>query len=218
MSLFARASWPGDHRDEIVAGALVAAVIVVLGYASGIGAPAPTTFDTAAPSTSPAPSASVSPSQGTASGYPGAPGGDTGAGSSGDSWAGGGGAGIPIASDTSSGDGHGGQETGGGNGGQMPMPGPSDSASHSPSPKPSPSPSPTPPDGCQKGEVHLVQPLLSGTLTSLTGPLDGLLGPDASGGTASPTPSPSSSPSSADLSSLCVGVAPSPSVLPEVLR
>ena len=100
----------------------------------------------------------------------------------------------------------------------MPTPGPSDSASRSPSPKPSPSPSPTPSDGCQKGEVHLVQPLLKGTLTSLTDLLDGLLGPDASGGTAFPAPSPSSSPSSTDLSPLCVDVAPSPSVLPEVLR
>ncbi|WP_153542669.1 hypothetical protein [Streptomyces sp. RB17] len=66
--------------------------------------------------------------------------------------------------------------------------------------------------------MHLVQPLLNGTLTSLTDLLDGLLGPDASGVAASPTPAPSSSPSSTDLSPLCVVVAPSPSVLPEVLR
>ncbi|MFE6756844.1 hypothetical protein ACFVDQ_25080 [Streptomyces sp. NPDC057684] len=39
MSFFARASWPGDHRDEVVAGALAAAVLVVLGYAPGIAVP-----------------------------------------------------------------------------------------------------------------------------------------------------------------------------------
>lgn len=55
MSFFARASWPGDHRDEVVAGALAAAVIVVLGYASGIGAPAPQSVDTAAPPATTAP-------------------------------------------------------------------------------------------------------------------------------------------------------------------
>jgi hypothetical protein len=64
--------------------------------------------------------------------------------------------------------------------------------------------------------VHVVKPVLSGTLATVTG----LLGTDASGVTASPSPSPSpssSSPSAAGLSPLCVGVAPSPSVLPEVL-
>lgn len=217
MSFFARASWPGDHRDEIVAGALVAAVIVVLGYASGIGAPAPTTLGTAAPPAAPAPSASAGPSQGTASGASENPGGDMGAGSSGGSWAEGGGAGIPVISDTSSAGVHGGPDAGGGDGGRMPMPGPSDSAPDHPPPLPSPIPSPSPSDGCRKGEVHLVQPLLSGTLTAVTGLLDGLIGPDASGVTASPTPSPSSSASDAGLSSLCVGAAPSPSVLPEVL-
>lgn len=216
MSVFARASWPRDHRDEIVAGALVAAVIVVLGYASGIGAPA--TFDSAARPAAPVPSVSDGPSLGTASGDPGSLGGDMGAGSSGGPWGAGGGAGIPVANETSPAGGGGGHEAGGGDEGQMPMPGPSASASNSPSSQPPSTPSPTPSDGCQKGEVHVVQPLLSGALTSVTGLLDGLLGPDASGVTASPTPSPSSSPSSADLSSLCVGVAPSPSVLPEVLR
>ncbi|MDH6550834.1 hypothetical protein M2161_004249 [Streptomyces sp. SAI-133] len=39
MPLFRRAVWPRDHRDELVAGALVGAVVIVLGYASGIGAP-----------------------------------------------------------------------------------------------------------------------------------------------------------------------------------
>jgi hypothetical protein len=217
MPLFARASWPGDHRDEIVAGALVAAVIVVLGYASGIGAPAPTTLDTAAPPAAPAPPASAGPSPGTASGYSDVSAGDMGAGSSGDSWAGGGGAGIPVVNDTPSSGGPGGQDTGGGGGG-MPMPAPSDSASGSPSPAPPPAPSPSPSAGCRKGEVHVVQPLLSGSLASVTGLLDGLLGPDASQVTASPTPSPSSSASGAGLSPLCVGLAPSPSVLPEVLR
>jgi hypothetical protein len=39
MPLFRRGEWPRDHRDELVAGALVGAVVIVLGYASGIGAP-----------------------------------------------------------------------------------------------------------------------------------------------------------------------------------
>jgi hypothetical protein len=32
-----RARWPSDHRDELVAAALVGLVVVLLGYASGIG-------------------------------------------------------------------------------------------------------------------------------------------------------------------------------------
>lgn len=32
-----RAQWPSDHRDELVAAALVGLVVVLLGYASGIG-------------------------------------------------------------------------------------------------------------------------------------------------------------------------------------
>jgi hypothetical protein len=61
--------------------------------------------------------------------------------------------------------------------------------------------------------VRLVQPLLKGAVTPVTGLLDGLLAP------ASPSPSPPTSPSSSTdtLSSLCVGIAPSPSVVPEVL-
>ncbi|MFE6806854.1 hypothetical protein [Streptomyces sp. NPDC057681] len=53
MSFFARASWPGDHRDEVVAGALAAAVIVVLGYAP----------ESPSPNPSPAPSESCDDGQ-----------------------------------------------------------------------------------------------------------------------------------------------------------
>lgn len=36
-ALVPQGEWPRDHRDEFVAGALVGAVVIVLGYASGIG-------------------------------------------------------------------------------------------------------------------------------------------------------------------------------------
>jgi hypothetical protein len=101
--------------------------------------------------------------------------------------------------------GHGGHGSGGAG-----SPGPAPSGS------PSPTPSPTTPDGCKEGEVHLAQPLLNGAVEPVTGLLDGLLGTDPSGVTASPSPSPSSPPA-AGLSSVCVGIAPSPSVIPEVL-
>lgn len=208
MSFFARATWPADHRDEIVAGALVAAVIVVLGYASGIGAPAPTDLDSAAPPAAGAPSAVRTPTSGSSVG-PGGTAGDTGAGSAGDSWAGGSGAGIPVTGNASSGM-HGSHGTGGGDSEHGPMPEPSESAPGTPRPTPSPTSS----GSCGEGEVRLVQPLLNGVLAPATGLLDSLL-KDGSGATASPMPS--SSPSSSDVSSLCVGVAPSPSVIPEVL-
>ncbi|MFG2129404.1 hypothetical protein ACGFNV_16620 [Streptomyces sp. NPDC048751] len=203
MSLFARASWPGDHRDEIVAGTLVAAVVVVIGYASGLGAPTPTTVDTAAPPAAGAPSRSSGPADGSGSGDSGVPAGDTGAGPVGDSWTGGGDAGIPITVETPSAAGHEGHGTGGAGTGHGPTPAPSASATDSVPPTPS--------DQCDEGEVRLVQPLLSGTLTQVTGLLDGLTGIAAS---ASPSPSPSSSPSP---DGLCVGVAASPSVLAGVL-
>ncbi|MFI6661167.1 hypothetical protein ACIBL8_37135 [Streptomyces sp. NPDC050523] len=56
-----------------------------------------------------------------------------------------------------------------------------------------------------------MQPLLNGAVTPVTGLLDGLLG------SATSAPAPSPAPSADTLSSLCVGVAPSPSVIPEVL-
>lgn len=203
MSLFARASWPGDHRDEIVAGTLVAAVIVVLGYASGIGAPTPTTVDTAAPPTAGAPSESAGPADGSGGSDSGAAATGPGAGSVGDSWTGVGDAGIPVIVDAPPAAGHDGHGAGGAGAGHPPTPAPSASAPGSPSPTPSP--------GCDEGEVRLAQPLLSGTLTQVTGLLDGLneIAPSAS-----PSPSPSSPPSP---DGLCVGVAASPSVLTGVL-
>ncbi|WP_406441847.1 hypothetical protein OHB14_22665 [Streptomyces sp. NBC_01613] len=208
MSFFARASWPGDHRDELVAGALVAAVVVVLGYASGIGASLPTTVDTASPPTAGTPSPSRQPTAGSATGPPDTSAGNSGYGSSGGYWAGGGDSGIPVVGDTSvpsgeNGHDHGTGGTGGGHG-------------STPSPSPSPTPSPTSSDRCDDGEVRLVQPLLNGVVTPVTGLLDGLLGSAST--SPSPSPSPSSTSASTDtLSSLCVGVASSPSVLPEVL-
>ncbi len=70
MPLFRRAEWPRDHRDEFVAGALVGAVVIVLGYASGIGvSSAPGTAEAATPPLSPP--AATAP-QDTAPGDPGA--------------------------------------------------------------------------------------------------------------------------------------------------
>ncbi|MEU6143937.1 hypothetical protein ABZ848_26750 [Streptomyces sp. NPDC047081] len=197
MSFFARASWPGDHRDEIVAGALVAAVVVVLGYASGIGAPAPTTVTTTSP---PASGASPTPHRPTSRSETGPP--DTGAAagtSGGGYWAGGSAAGVPVAGSTPSAGGSDGHDHGTG-----PTNTPSPSATSSPTPAPTPSPTAT--DSCDEGEVRLVKPLLNGLTTPVTGVLDSLL---------APTPSPKES--SDTQSSLCVGVAASPSLLPEVL-
>ncbi|MCD9872928.1 hypothetical protein [Streptomyces guryensis] len=203
MSPFARASWPADHRDEIVAGTLVAAVVVVLGYASGIGAPAPTTIDTASP---PATETSAPPHQPTARSATGPP--DTAAGNygsvpAGGYWPGGSDSGIPVPGGMPSAGGEGGHDHGTGGSGGGPTTGPS----------PSPTPSPSPSDDCPEGEVRLVQPLLNGVATSVTGLLGGLLTPASP----SPSPSPSSSSPTGTLSSLCVGIAASPSVIPEVL-
>lgn len=205
MSFFARASWPGDHRDEIVAGALAAAVIVVLGYASGIGAPAPQSVDTAAPpaTTAPAdPPALNTPG----SAEPPATSADAGAGA-------GAGSGVlpvgdapPVTGGTGA-VGHGGHN---GQGGAGDSTGPSRTPPESPSPSPSPAPS----ESCDDGQVRLVQPLLSGTNDAVAGLLDGL--PIA----ASPSPSPSLSPSASTSSmpamsdgALCLGVTPSISLL-----
>jgi hypothetical protein len=202
MSFFVRASWPGDHRDELVAGTLVAAVVVVLGYASGIGASAPTTVDTASPPAAGTSSPSRQPSAGSATGPPVTSAVNSGSGSVGGFGSGGGDSEIPVATSpvNSEGDHHHGT---GGIDGNEPAPTPSSS----PTPTPSPSPSGT----CDEGEVRLVQPLLNGVVTPVAGLLDGLLG------SATPAPTPSPAPSADTLSSLCVGVAPSPSVIPEVL-
>ena len=203
MSFFARGSWPADHRDEIVAGALVAAVVVVLGYASGIGAPAPTTVDTASPPASETSPQPHRPTARSATGPPDTAAGNYGSGPAGGYWPGGNDAGIPATGGMPSADGGSGHDhdTGGADGG--PTTGPS----------PSPTPTQTPSDNCKEGEVRLVQPLLNGVASPVTGLLDGLLSP------ASPSPSPSPSPSSSAgaLSSLCVGIAAAPSVVPEVL-
>lgn len=202
MSFFARASWPGDHRDEFVAGALAAAVIVVVGYASGIGAPAPRTLDSAAP---PAAQAPTEPSARSSSGpaESAVPPGDTGAGAPDGSGV------LPVADVPT---GNGGANTGlpagsGGNGGEA-APGGGSSPSPSPSPPSTQVPSPSPTRPCEDGQVHLVQPLLNGVVGSVTGLLDGLLAGN------SPSPSPSSSSSSpGDSAAVCVGVVPSPSLL-----
>ncbi|MET9528566.1 hypothetical protein [Streptomyces coeruleorubidus] len=189
MPLFSRAEWPRDHRDELVAGALVGAVVIVLGYASGIGAPSASGgTQTAAPPTSP-PAA-------TAPAAPGDPGvSDPGAGA-GQVPIGGGQ--LPGYGGIGAGPGYGtGGAGGSGHTGHTASP-PSDPGVGSPSPSPTPTPSGSAPadgDTCEDGEVTLVQPLLGG----LTEPVFGLL--DGAGETPTPQPSP------------CVGLAPVGSLL-----
>jgi hypothetical protein len=187
MPFFARAAWPGDHRDEIVAGVLVGAVVVVLGYASGIGGgstaagqqaralgpPATTAPAGTAPQPSgPAESQSAEPP---AARQPaGGTGGTGGAGGVGD-------VNVPVLPSY-------GGSAGSGSGGTSPTGGASDTPSPSPSASPSPSSSAT----CGDGRVHLVQPLLSGVVDTVTGTLDGLLG--SGGTTSSPSPEPGATP------------------------
>ncbi|WP_326722674.1 hypothetical protein OHT59_27945 [Streptomyces sp. NBC_00243] len=188
MPLFRTAQWPRDHRDEVVAGALVGAVVIVLGYASGIGAPS----GTAEAATPPA-----SPPAATAPANPAAPGGsgaqDPGSGEVPSYGGVGGGGGI--------GTGIGAVDTGYGTGGTGSTGGTSDPG-HSghetspptgtTSPASTPTPSPTDPDTdtCEEGEVALVGPLLTGVTEPLFGVLNG------SEETPEPTPTP------------CVGLAP----------
>ncbi|MFG2370700.1 hypothetical protein ACGFY9_04400 [Streptomyces sp. NPDC048504] len=188
MPLFRRAEWPRDHRDELVAGALVGAVVIVLGYASGIGAPT-ASGEAAAPA--PTPPAATAPPAAASVPADSAPGGsqaqvpgDTGV--------------FPISGGTGAGTGTGvgtGQTGTGHDHGTSPTYGPTPTpTSTSPSPAPSGSPTATPPadgDGCADGEVRLVRPLLTGLTQSLFGVLDGA---DAEGPTAQPSP--------------CVGLAP----------
>ncbi|MGW0471357.1 hypothetical protein [Streptomyces coeruleorubidus] len=194
MPLFSRAEWPRDHRDELVAGALVGAVVIVLGYASGIGAPSASGgTQTAAPPTSPpAATAPANP----APAAPGDPGvSDPGAGA-GQVPIGGGQ--LPGYGGIGAGPGYGtGGAGGSGHTGHTASP-PSDPGAGSPSPSPTPTPSGSAPadgDTCEDGEVTLVQPLLGG----LTEPVFGLL--DGAGETPTPQPSP------------CVGLAPVGSLL-----
>ncbi|MFF7790145.1 hypothetical protein [Streptomyces sp. NPDC007991] len=195
MPLFSRAEWPRDHRDELVAGALVGAVVIVLGYASGIGTPfAAGSTQTAAPPA--APPAATAPA---APGGPGAADPGTGAGQVplGD-------APMPGYGGIGAGPGYGTGGAGGfGHTGHTPSPPSGTSPGTSPgtgSPSPTPTPTPSgsaPADGdtCEDGEVTLVQPLLGG----LTEPAFGLL--DGGGETPAPQPSP------------CVGLAPAGSLL-----
>ncbi|MEH0419215.1 hypothetical protein [Streptomyces sp. B21-083] len=228
MPLFRR---PGDHRDEFVAGALVGAVVIVLGYASGIGA---TTASGAAEAAAPPPAPPVATAPPAAA--PGdsgmqAPGGDTGGGTSG-GWTGQVPAGtgeLPVyGGDTGTGSGSGaGAGTPGHTGhagpGTSPTPTPTPPSGTSPAPAPSPTPSgsepPTDDGSCADGEVRLVAPLLTG----ITQPLFGLLGgTDATGTDVDETPDPTAAPciGLAPLSGLLGGsvpsVSPSASPLPEV--
>lgn len=184
MPLFRRAEWPRDHRDELVAGALVGAVVIVLGYASGIGAP--TAADAAAAPAATPPAATAPPAT---TPVPG----DSGGAGSGAQVPGGSGV-LPV-SDGGAGTGVGpgtGGDTGLGTGhdhGTSPTSAPTSAPTPS-SPSPSPSGSSTtrpPADGgtCEDGEVRLVGPLLSGLTQPLFGVLDGA---DAEEPTAQPSP------------------------------
>ena len=170
MPVFRRAQWPKDHRDEVVAGALVGAVVIVLGYASGIGATsasgeaaapvAPPPAATAPPSPTPGPTDGAGP-QSPIDSVPQAPGIQ-----------------VPVGQGELPGSGaeaghsggHGQEGSGGhagGGSGQGTSPTPSPSPTSTPSPSPSGTDTP-----CADGEVRLVQPLLTG----LTQPVLGLLG------------------------------------------
>ncbi|WP_217242328.1 hypothetical protein [Streptomyces sp. AC555_RSS877] len=203
MPLFRRVEWPRDHRDEVVAGALVGAVVIVLGYASGIGAPSGTAEAAVPPTSPPAATAPASP---VAPGGSGAQ--DTGTGSGGGFGTGE----LPshgsvggVGPGTGYGTGGQGGYTGGGTGDSghsghetSPPPG-------STTPTPTPTLSPTVPDAgtCQDGEVTLVRPLLDGLSEPLFGILNGSGSIDTGTGTGTgteETPEPQPSP--------CVGLAP----------
>jgi len=194
MPLFRRAVWPGDHRDELVAGALVGAVVIVLGYASGIGVPAGSGTAEAAvpPAASPAVTAPVTAMPGTgqvpvgAGELPSYAGGGAGA----DIGYGGAGGVVTGSGPVVEGGGHDGGHGGGHTGHESSPPAP---GTGSPTPAPTPTPSPT--ATCEDGQVTLVQPLLAGLTEPVLGLLDG----------ASATPSPAPSP--------CVGVAPASGLL-----
>jgi hypothetical protein len=202
MPVFTKAVWPGDHRDEVVAGALVGAVVIVLGYASGIGgARAPGPSAAAPPVPQPSASAPPSPGPGPATGSPPSVGGPV--------------APAPVVPpvapfpvvhdghDPVVHDGH----DHGGMGGAGP---PGEHGGHGTAPAPSASGS-TGDDGpegeddpCADGSVHLVQPVLGGITGSVTGLLGGLLlGPDTSKGPVGP--SAAASDGWADVPAVCSG-------------
>lgn len=190
MPFIPRASWPADHRDEVVAGVLVAAVVVVLGYASGIGAPGagavnsaspPTTYPSAPPSVSP-PAAGAAEADTPATDVPG----------TGSGWQGGGVGGmLPVTDKPDGGSAHDHSLQPGGHAGHPTGPG----APSWPSPPPSES------QACQDGEVHLVQPLLNGVVAPVKGLLDSLLVPGAPSASASPAAAASAPP-------MCTGLMP----------
>jgi hypothetical protein len=198
MTLFARAAWPADHRDEIIAGALVGAVVIILGYASGIGV---TSAADGQGSGAPPPAAEVTqmpeedepsdepeeteddpeddPGDG---GLPPAEPADEGAGEH-DHAAHEGEEGEEGEEEQAGHDGHDGHEEEdegqGGHGGHDGHVSPSPSPSPSPTPPDSPSPSPTDPPGdapCADGEIHLVEPVLVSTVDGVAALLDGLFG------------------------------------------
>ncbi|MEV6169567.1 hypothetical protein AB0L99_15245 [Streptomyces sp. NPDC051954] len=186
MPLFRRAQWPRDHRDEFVAGALVGAVVIVLGYASGIGpSSAPGAVEAAAPPSSP-PAATAPPSGSTTAPgdlAPVVPG-----------------AGVPVGGGVIPAPGgsgaHTGHDSGTGSGGDGSGHDHTTPTAPGTSPAPSPSPSgsaPTEPpqgdDTCEDGEVHLVAPLLTGLTESVFGLLDG-----TDEGADDETPEPAASP------------------------
>jgi hypothetical protein len=216
---------PRDHRDEFVAGALVGAVVIVLGYASGIGA---STSPGAAEAAAPPPSSpAVTAPPNTAPGDSDAqlPG-STAGGGTGGGWAGQvpvGTGELPVYGDTGPGTGTTG-DTGHAGHGTSPTPTPTPPPGASPIPSPSPTPSgsepPTDDATCADGEVRLVEPLLTGITRPVFGLLDGTdTGGTDDGGTDEETPEPAASPciGLAPLSSLLGGSAsptPSPSVTP----
>ncbi|NGO15494.1 hypothetical protein G5C60_49965 [Streptomyces sp. HC44] len=207
MPLFRRADWPRDHRDEVVAGVLVGAVVIVLGYASGIGATTPDSARAVAPPPLP-PATSAPPAPAPADSAPGAvqPGGQVPVGGGvlpggmGELPVGGGGhAGHGSTGGAGSGHGHDGDGT------------------NPPGPKPPGSARPEPPGdsgdtSCEDGEVRLVRPLLTG-VAGLGGQLldiignTGETGTDATGTDDASAPEPQPSP--------CVGLA-TPEVTPKV--
>ena len=185
MPFFARAAWPGDHRDELVAGALVGAVVIVLGYASGIGLVSDGGAVTAAP-----PAATESPAgpehEHEEEPYDPAPEEDTGGAGASDSGGGFGGSGsggggstdgvVPFLPPVT------GPESGVGIGGH-------DGHGTEPTPIPT-TPEPTEPaepedpneeapgddESCADDEVRLVGPVLTGAVSTVTELLDDVLG------------------------------------------
>ncbi|UIX33647.1 hypothetical protein [Streptomyces sp. GQFP] len=205
MPVFRRAEWPRDHRDEFVAGALVGAVVIVLGYASGIGASTASGAAEAAAPPSSLPAATAPPNSAPGDSGAQAPGSGTGmdmGGGTGSGWTGqvpvdtGQ---LPVYGDPGTGSGDGTAGHGGHTGhGTSPTPTPTTPpVSSSPSPSPSDSAPPTDDATCADGEVRLVAPVLTG----ITQPLFGLL----NGTDADETPEPTASP--------CVGLAPLSSLL-----